>query len=208
MDESSDPPTPICGALHGATAPRATLNKSLAARSSLFWAVGGVANPRHSWAMAVVCALQPIPNQGAHTREDLFSIAQALNGHKIPVSQTVLAEAGGLCVVARTTPCPHGLPRRCRPASGSPPGRQTNRKQSEAVDRLSGEVGVRRGSRWAQHGPGRRQRAGLSLCSSSAKRWCTRRSTHQVPSASSGSASPVTRSGDSGRPAAFSALAP
>ena len=25
--------------------------------------------------MAVVCALQPIPNQGAHTREDLFSIA-------------------------------------------------------------------------------------------------------------------------------------
>ena len=54
---------------------RATLNKSLAARSSLFWAVCGVANPRHSWAMAVVCALQPIPNQDAHTREDLFSIA-------------------------------------------------------------------------------------------------------------------------------------
>ena len=53
----------------------ATLNKSLAARSSLFWAVCGVANPRHSWAMAVVCALQPISNQGAHTREDLFSIA-------------------------------------------------------------------------------------------------------------------------------------
>ena len=25
--------------------------------------------------MAVVCALQPIPNQGAHTRDDLFSIA-------------------------------------------------------------------------------------------------------------------------------------
>ena len=25
--------------------------------------------------MTVVCALQPIPNQGAHTREDLFSIA-------------------------------------------------------------------------------------------------------------------------------------
>ena len=25
--------------------------------------------------MAVVCALQPIPNQGAHTREGLFSIA-------------------------------------------------------------------------------------------------------------------------------------
>ena len=25
--------------------------------------------------MAVVCALQPIPNQGAPTREDLFSIA-------------------------------------------------------------------------------------------------------------------------------------
>ena len=25
--------------------------------------------------MAVVCALQPIPNQGAHTREDLFSMA-------------------------------------------------------------------------------------------------------------------------------------
>ena len=25
--------------------------------------------------MAVVCALQPIPNQGAHTCEDLFSIA-------------------------------------------------------------------------------------------------------------------------------------
>ena len=56
---------------------RATLNKSLAARSSLFWAVFGVANPRHSWAMSVVCALQPIPNQGAHTREDLFSVALA-----------------------------------------------------------------------------------------------------------------------------------
>ena len=54
---------------------KATLNKSLAARLSLFWAVCGVANPRHSWAMAVVRALQPIPNQGAHTREDLFSIA-------------------------------------------------------------------------------------------------------------------------------------
>ena len=54
---------------------RATLNKSLAARSALFWAVCGVANPRHSWAMAVVCAWQPIPNQGAHTREDLFSMA-------------------------------------------------------------------------------------------------------------------------------------
>ena len=27
--------------------------------------------------MAVVCALQPIPNQGAHTREDLFSMALA-----------------------------------------------------------------------------------------------------------------------------------
>ena len=53
----------------------ATLNKSLAARSSLFRAVCGVANPRHSGAMAVVCALQPIPNQGAHTREDLFSMA-------------------------------------------------------------------------------------------------------------------------------------
>ena len=25
--------------------------------------------------MAVVCALQPIPNQGAHTREDLLSMA-------------------------------------------------------------------------------------------------------------------------------------
>ena len=56
---------------------RATLNKSLAARSALVWAVCGVANPRHSWAMAVVCALQPIPNQGAHTREDLFSMALA-----------------------------------------------------------------------------------------------------------------------------------
>ena len=55
--------------------PKATLNKSLAARSSLFWAVCGVANPRHSGAMVVVCALQPIPNQGAHTREDLFSMA-------------------------------------------------------------------------------------------------------------------------------------
>ena len=35
----------------------------------------GLANPRHSGAMAVVCALQPSPNQGAHTREDLFSMA-------------------------------------------------------------------------------------------------------------------------------------
>ena len=58
-----------------AVEPKATLNKSLAARSSLFWAVCGVANPRHSGAMAVVRALQPIPNQGAHTREDLFSMA-------------------------------------------------------------------------------------------------------------------------------------
>jgi hypothetical protein len=57
---------------------RATLNKSLSAQSSLFWAVCSVANPRHSGAMAVVCALQPIPNQGAHTREDLFSIALAV----------------------------------------------------------------------------------------------------------------------------------
>ena len=54
---------------------KATLNKSLPARSSLLWAVCGVANPRHSWAMAVVCALQPIPNQGAHTGGDLFSVA-------------------------------------------------------------------------------------------------------------------------------------
>ena len=56
---------------------RATLNKSLAARSALFWAVCSGANPRHSWAMPVVCALQPSPNQGAHTREDLFSMALA-----------------------------------------------------------------------------------------------------------------------------------
>ena len=61
-------------------APMATLNKSLAARSALFWAVYGVANPRHSWAMAVVCALQPSPNQGAHTREDLFSVALCRTG--------------------------------------------------------------------------------------------------------------------------------
>ena len=54
---------------------KAMLNKPLAARSALFWAVCGVANPRHSGAMAVVRALQPIPNQGAHTREDLFSMA-------------------------------------------------------------------------------------------------------------------------------------
>ena len=58
---------------------RATLNKSLAARSALLWAVCGVANPRHSWAMPVVCALQPIPNQGAHTRGDLFSAALAFH---------------------------------------------------------------------------------------------------------------------------------
>ena len=32
--------------------------------------------------MAVVCALQPIPNQGAHTREDLFSIALSGVSHK------------------------------------------------------------------------------------------------------------------------------
>ena len=64
------------GFSHGVPPPLLrALNKSLAARSSLFWAVCGVANPRHSWAMAVVYALQPIPNQGAHTREDLFSIA-------------------------------------------------------------------------------------------------------------------------------------
>ena len=67
---------------------RATLNKSLVARSSLFWAVCGLANPRHSWSMAVVCALQPIPNQDAHTREDLFSMALVL----VPVIVTTLTE--------------------------------------------------------------------------------------------------------------------
>ena len=74
-------PCDVC-AQHGREL-MATLNKSLAARSSLLWAVCGVANPRHSWAMAVVCALQPIPNQGAHTRGDLFSVA--LMGCKSPV---------------------------------------------------------------------------------------------------------------------------
>jgi energy-converting hydrogenase Eha subunit H len=28
-----------------------------------------------AWAMAVVCALQPIPNRGAGIRGDLFSVA-------------------------------------------------------------------------------------------------------------------------------------
>jgi hypothetical protein len=36
--------------------------------------------------MAVVCALQPIPNQGAHTREDLFSMALATKRDALPIS--------------------------------------------------------------------------------------------------------------------------
>ena len=43
--------------------------------------------------------------------------------------------------------------------------------------------------------------------SSAAMRRCTRRSTHQAPSPSTGTARPVTRSGDSGRPAALAAFA-
>ena len=37
-----------------------------------------------------LCALQPIPNQGAHTREDLFSMAvelQAFQGLRILTAQ-------------------------------------------------------------------------------------------------------------------------
>ena len=41
-----------------------------------------------------------------------------------------------------------------------------------------------------------------------AMRRCARCSASQAPSASSGTATPVTRSGEMGMPAAFSALAP
>ena len=53
----------------GPRAVRATLNKSLAARSTPLWAPCGVANPHHSRAMAAVCALQCIPYRGtSHPR--------------------------------------------------------------------------------------------------------------------------------------------
>ena len=45
------------------------------ASASPLWAVCGVENPRHSGAMAVVFALQPIPNRGARSRGDLISVA-------------------------------------------------------------------------------------------------------------------------------------
>ena len=49
--------------------PGATLNKCLAACSASLWALCGVANPRHRWPMAVVCALQRFPNRDtAHPR--------------------------------------------------------------------------------------------------------------------------------------------
>ena len=55
--------------LAAARAAKATLNKSLAARSALFWAVCGLANPRHSWAMAVVVRLAAHPKPGRpHSR--------------------------------------------------------------------------------------------------------------------------------------------
>ena len=90
-----------CGRPWGAH--RATLNKSLAARSSLLWAVCGVATPRHSWAMAVVCALQPIPNQGAHTGGDLFSVALGMRadqgGRRVTLRRHLSCHGQCLCVI-------------------------------------------------------------------------------------------------------------
>jgi len=54
---------------------RATLNKSLARSASLLGAVCGVANPRRVFNPTPVCALQPIPNQGALHRGDSFNAA-------------------------------------------------------------------------------------------------------------------------------------
>ena len=62
-----------CAAAQGIV--KATLNMSLAHRAPLLWAVCSVANPRDSYAIAVVCALHPIPNQGARYCGDLFSVA-------------------------------------------------------------------------------------------------------------------------------------
>ena len=46
--------------------------------------------------MAVVCALQTIPNQGTHAREDLFSVALIL------WAQAIALDEDGLGVVAQT----------------------------------------------------------------------------------------------------------
>jgi hypothetical protein len=55
---------------------KATLNKSLVARSTSLGAPCSVANPRHSrGAMAVVCALQCIPNKVLRIHANLFSVA-------------------------------------------------------------------------------------------------------------------------------------
>jgi hypothetical protein len=53
----------------------AKLHKSLAYRTSLLWTVCCVANARNSMAIAALCALHPIPNQGARYRGGLFSFA-------------------------------------------------------------------------------------------------------------------------------------
>ena len=101
---------------------KATLNKSLAARSALFWAVCSVANPRHSWAMAVVCALQPSPNQGAHTREDLFSMALTCCAKFLSAPWRFLGPRFHLLCL-RAQVCPTPAPPRCRTArSASAPG--------------------------------------------------------------------------------------
>ena len=60
--------------------PMATLNKSLAARSALFWAVCGVANRRHSGAMAVVVRLAAHPKPGRPHSRGLVQHGPKANG--------------------------------------------------------------------------------------------------------------------------------
>jgi hypothetical protein len=53
-----------------------------------------------AWAMAVVCALQPIPNRGAGIRGDLFSVAIEWVFQDARPSQPLLdaSEAAGIRV--------------------------------------------------------------------------------------------------------------